>query len=161
MGYAIRLRLALMSLVIMVGVLGCDRDHQSPKSEASDLKRAIAEVEGAYAWRDDLNRYEYSEKLRLEEILSVQGKEAAVTVLVACLDDTSPSRSVIDGHTVPLGIVCYQALTQLVYYEPTAPDGDVAADWPGNMSPRASPQEMRVAKDAWKKAADGRLLIFQ
>lgn len=86
MGYAIRLRLALMSLVIMVGVVGCDRDDQSPKSETSDLKRAIAEVEGAYAWRDDLNRYEYWEKLRLEEILSAQSKEAAVTVLVACLD---------------------------------------------------------------------------
>lgn len=161
MWYAILSRLAFVSLAILIGIAGCGRDRQPLASEAPDFKRALAAVTGTYTWRDDLNRYEYSEKLRLEEILAAQRQEEAVTILVGCLDDTSPSRSVIDGQPVALGIICYQALTQLVYYEPTAADGDVAANWPGNMSLRASPQEMRAAKGAWKKAADAKLLVFQ
>lgn len=157
----IHMKIALVVLAALVAMTAWIGDRQSSAGESSDMRRAIAEINGTYTWRGDLNRYEYSDKLRLEQILSVQPPKHAVTSLIECLDDISASASTLDGKPVALGIVCYEALTQLVYYEPTEPGGDVAASWPGFISPRASPQDMRDAKAAWKKAEAAKLLVFQ
>lgn len=157
----VHIGLSVVILVWMMSLFGCDKSSRSHASEADDLKGAIAQTKGAYTWRDDLGRYEYSEKVKLEEILSAKPPEYAVGILIECLDDTSASASVLGGKPVPVGIVCYEALTQLVYYEPTDPSGDVAAHWEGILSPDASPNEMRVAKVVWRKAHEAELLIFQ
>lgn len=142
-------------------VIGCDRGPETPVDEAGDLKGAIAKLQAVYTWRADLNRYDYSAKVALDEILSTASPESAVETLIECLDDTSASASVLDGEPVSLGIVCYEGLSLLVYYEPTDRDGDVAVDWPGFISPEASPEEMRNAKAAWRRAQEAQLLIFQ
>lgn len=72
--------------------------------------------------------------------------------LIGCLDDISASASLLDGKPVFTGIICYEALSQLVYYETAASTGDIAAQWIGIITPRFSPQEMRKAKAAWKKS---------
>ena len=128
---------------------------------AANIVQAISRVSGTYQWRTDLGRYEYSEKIRLEELISRAPAEQIAAVLIGCLDAESATASTIDGKPVPLGIVCYEALTQLVYYEPAEPGGDLATHWFGYISPRASPEDMRKAKSAWKKAADERQLVFQ
>jgi hypothetical protein len=97
----------------------------------------------------------------LEKILSGRPGEENVQLLVDCLDDTSPSHSAFDGTAVAVGIVCYEALTQTVYYEPTAPNGDIAANWPGNISPKASAQQMRDAKAAWTTVVEAKTFTFQ
>lgn len=160
--------LSLVGLAILPGMLGCGRDHQpsaSAQREPSavaqpNLTQAISAVGGTYTWHADLNRYQYSEKARLEEILAAQNRDAVVPMLVECLDDPSPSRSTIDGRPVAVGIVCYEALTQLIYYEPPAPGGDVAASWAGHISPQASPERMREAKEAWKTVVAAKSFIF-
>lgn len=152
---------ALAVLAAVIGVAGCVSDQEPRRGEVPDLKRALTGLRGTYTWRGDLSRYEYSEKLKVEEILAEHPREHAVTVLIGCLDDTSASASMMADKPVAIGTICYEALTQLVYYEPTDPSGDVAAEWPGFLSPRASPQEMRNAKAAWQQAADANLLIFQ
>jgi hypothetical protein len=154
-------RLAILSLAILIGITGCAVDGQSRSGSAAELTHALGEVTGTYVWRDDLDRYDYSEKLKLEEIVSDRRQEDVVAALVECLDDPSLSRSLIEGRQVAVGLVCYQALTQQVYYEPTAPDGDIAVEWPGHVSPKATPDEMRAAKGAWRQAANAGLLVFQ
>lgn len=150
-----------------MGIIACGRDpHRttgdaSTSAEAPGLKQTLSQVKGSYTWRDDLARFQYSQKPRLEEILSTQRREEIVPVLVDCLDDSSPSQSVLDGKPVAVGMVCYEALTQLVYHEPTATGGDIATDWPGNISPRASAENMRAAKEAWRKVVADKSFVFQ
>jgi hypothetical protein len=141
------------------GVVGGVRQPQTLDDEG--LKRAIEQLHGVYTWRGDLDRWDYSAKAELEVILSKSPSEHAVGVLIGCLDDTSMSASVLDGKPVALGIVCYQGLSQLVYYEPSDNSGDIETSWPGFISPKASKAEMKKAKIAWKKAQDAKLLIFQ
>jgi len=132
--------------------LGCRNGQPAPaESEAPSLTAALSALTGTYSWRDDLKRYHYSAKPELEALLAARNREDTVAALVECLDNTTQSGSTLDGTPVALGIVCYEALTQLVYHEPTGRDGDVASDWPGRLSPRPSPAEMRAAKEAWKK----------
>ncbi|MCK7580447.1 MAG: hypothetical protein MZV65_35570 [Chromatiales bacterium] len=145
--------LTLLAFSVFLGMTGCDSDLQSSVREVPDLEPTIAAVKGAYTWRSDLKRYEYSEKLKLEEILSAHSPEQAVAVLIECLDDTSTSASTLNGKPVAIGVVCYEALSQLAYHEPTDSSGDVATAWPGIVSPGATPKQMQDAKAAWKKAA--------
>lgn len=158
---ALHMGIVLVIVVALAEVVGCERVRQSQTNDADSMKRAIAELKGTYTWRSDLGRYDYSDKTGLEAIYSDHQRKLAVAILVECLDDTSASASVLDGKPIALGIVCYEALTQLVYFEPTEPGGDVAATWPGIITPLASPKEMRDAKAAWKKAEEAKLLIFQ
>jgi hypothetical protein len=152
----------LLTLCIALGAfIGCDRPPEAQITESDDMKRAIAQLKGTYTWRGDLDRYDYSAKVKLDEIVSAKPPEYAVGNLIACLDDISPSASVLDAKTVPIGIICYEGLSLLAYYEPTEPNGDVSAHWPGLISPKASPDEMRNAKTAWQKAHERKLLIFQ
>jgi hypothetical protein len=145
---------------MVITLVACSGDRAPAAARTSDLRAALSAVKGTYNWREDLRRYEYSERLKLEEILAARKREEIVPALVECLDDMSPAQSTIDGTRVRVGIVCYEALSQLVYHEPTASDGDVAAGWPGNISPRASPGEMRAAKAAWMKVLQEKSYIF-
>jgi hypothetical protein len=142
-------------------VAGCDRRPQTLEDKSDSVKGAVAQLKAVYTWRGDLNRYDYSAKVELDKILSARSPESAVAALIECLDDTSASSSVLDGTPVSLGIVCYEGLSLLVYYEPTDAGGDVAANWPGFIFPQASTEDMRNAKAAWKRAQEAKLLIFQ
>lgn len=157
----IHIAVFLVILAAFGSVVGCDGRPQTLVDEADALKGAIAQLKAVYTWRGDLNRYDYSAKVELDRILSGRYPKSTVAVLIECLDDTSASASVLDGKPVSLGIVCYEGLSLLVYYEPTDAGGDVAANWPGFISPKASPEEMRNAKAAWKRAQEAKLLIFQ
>ncbi len=144
--------LIVVSLIVATGTFGCG--HNREASARTNVIQAIAAVRGTYTWRSDINRYLYSDKSRLEEILLAGNRDEVVSLLVECLDDISPSQSTLDGNPVAVGIICHEALTQLIYYEPTAPNGDIAADWPGYILPQASPEQMREAQQAWKKAVE-------
>lgn len=151
---------AVFSALLLCLAAGCDSSQQSASPKGTDLEQALSAVEGRYTLRREQGKYSYSEKARLEEILSAQPREAVVAKLVECLDNPSPSRSTLEGKPVALGIICYEALTQMVYYEPTAPNGDVAADWAGFLSPQASPEQMRAAKQAWIKVLESKAFIY-
>jgi hypothetical protein len=119
-------------------------------SGAAELRVELAEVEGRYEWSVELGRYEFSSKARLEAIITSSDAETVLRALVGCLDDQSSSRATLDGVVVPMGVVCYEALSQLVYYEPTSPDGDIAEQWAGHLSPTADPEALRAAREAWE-----------
>ncbi len=148
-------------LVIAINLLGCAKKEYSSAEEMINLKLNLSQIKGEFVWRQDLGQYYYSEKLRIEEILSAQRSDKLVAILVDSLDDKSKTQSKIDNETVSLGIICYEALTQLVYYEPATMDGDIAQNWPGYISPKATPDDIRAAKQAWKKVEEAKSYIFQ
>jgi hypothetical protein len=141
-------------LVIVFNIFGCAKKDYPSAEEINNLKSNLSQLKGEFVWREDLGKYHYSEKLRIEEILSVQSSEKSVAILVDSLDDKSKTQSKIDNEIVSLGVICYEALTQLVYYEPTTMDGDIAQHWPGYISPKSTPDEIRAAKQAWKKVIE-------
>ena len=74
--------------------------------------------------------------------------ENLLTELIDCFDD--PSASVFQDQPVPLGWVCYSALTGLVYHEETDEEGDIT-QWDGDPEFPATLQNMNAAKAAWQK----------
>jgi hypothetical protein len=123
--------------------------HGGPKSVG--LVSTLSSVSGDYLWDGKGRQYVYSMKAKLEEILSVQKQDTLLPILVDCLDDASLSQTRLEGKNVVVGLVCYEALSQTVYFEPTAPNGDVAKKWAGHIEPSATIDELRVAKGAWLK----------
>ncbi|MBN1833463.1 MAG: hypothetical protein JW896_15265 [Deltaproteobacteria bacterium] len=120
----------------------------------------LREMKGEYLWNDELKRYIYSEKNLIEKILSTIEPELAVNVLVNCLDDLSLTNSTLRGKRLVTGVICYEALSQTVYYEPTTQEGDIAKKWPGHILPTATPDELSEAKRAWKKVIDSKSYIL-
>jgi len=147
-------------LVVTTAAVGCRTSPQAPAAPRDELTQSLADVRGTFQWREDLGRYRYSEKPRLEQIVGSRPREATVSRLVDCLDDTSPSQSTLNGKPVATGIICHEALTQMVYHEPTGADGDVANTWPGNISPTATAADLRAAKQAWKKVVESRTFTY-
>ena len=118
------------------------------KNEPATTRSSLARVGGSYAWNAELKRYVFSDRSAVEKVV----ESATVSVirdLVACLDDLSPSETTLKGKPVPVGVVCHQALSQIVYYEPVARSGDVAAKWPGHIEPTATAGALAAAKRAW------------
>jgi hypothetical protein len=120
----------------------------------------LREMKGEYLWNDELKRYIYSEKNQIEKILSSIEPELAVNVLVNCLDDLTLTNSTLQGKKLVIGVICYEALSQTVYYEPTTQEGDIAKKWPGYILPTATPDELKEAKRAWKKVLDSKSYIL-
>jgi hypothetical protein len=71
-------------------------------------------------------------------------RDTAVVRLVNCLDRADSTATTVEGRPVPLGVLCYEALTYLVNTEP-----DFTGDWPGDLFPTAGPAELSAAKAAW------------
>lgn len=148
-------------LALVINVFGCAKRNYLSTEEINNLKSNLSRIEGEFIWREDLGKYNYSDKLRIEEILSVHTHEKLVAILVDSLDDKSKTQSKINNEIVSLGIICYEALTQLIYYEPTTKDGDIEQNWPGYISPKSTSDEIQAAKQAWKKVIEANLYIFQ
>jgi hypothetical protein len=78
-------------------------------------------------------------------------KDSAVVKLVDCLDRTDSARATAEGQPVRMGVMCYLALSHTVSYEAADSKGDLDERWPGLVAPLASPNDLRLAKEAWKK----------
>lgn len=140
-----------LSCLLLLAVLSCAAPHAVRPPVQHGLRSALSAVEGTYTWEPASKRYLFSEKPKLEAILSTYKLEDAVPELVACLDDLTPSRSSLDGKAVATGVICYEALSQSVYYEPLTATGDPDPSWPGVLTPTATPEKLGAAKQAWAK----------
>lgn len=152
----------LFSIGLLLFLLHACAQYIKPAGFGSkdSLVKELSEIKGQYVWDNELKRYVYSEKQRIEEILSNRETEPALKVLVGCLDKLELSNSVVQDRKVVVGIICYEALSQTVYYEPSTPDGDVAMNWPGHISPTATPDELREAKRAWERVIATKAYIY-
>ena len=150
----------VLIVVVLASLLACTNYSAAPPAGDADLRDTLSAVEGEFTWNDEVRQYVFSDKLRLDEIISSGNPELVLAALVDCLDDLSPSASRLDGKKVAVGIICYEALTLLTYYEATAPGGDIARDWPGHISPTATGGELRAAKEAWSQVLKEDRYVF-
>jgi hypothetical protein len=142
---------------VLTGLWGCSntpsRTREAPQERAApatDMRSQLSRLGGVYEWNDDVRGYVFSDKLAISEIVQ-EGSDETIDHLVECLDDLSLSATTLKGQQVPTGVLCREALGQIIYYEATAPNGDIAAKWPGNIEPTASDTDLHAAKRAWRE----------
>lgn len=150
----------LAGLVLVASFFGCSDQIRSKPSGQARLLETLTNLGGQYVWDEQTKRYRYSDKVRLDEIVTSENRQQVLPVLVACIDDESPTQTRLNGKPVMLGILCYQALTQIAYYEPTEPGGDISKSWPGHISPIATVNDLRAAKRAWQQVLENKAFIF-
>jgi hypothetical protein len=119
----------------------------------SSVQAKLGAVRGSYKWNEDTKRYLFSDKQAIEGIVGA-ATDQIVRDLVNCLDDRRPAQATLKGERVSVGIVCYEALTQIVYYEPPARNGDIASTWSGHIEPTATGDQLAEAKRAWNDVID-------
>ncbi len=163
----LRMRTSLLAAVLALAASGCStdadrRDANAPPQagQASPLRSALGRVSGAYEWNSEVMAYVFSSRSGIAELIGA-GTDETIDELVNCLDDTNPSLATLKSQPVPIGMLCYEALRQLVYYEPTAADGDIALTWPGHIEPTATAAELREARRAWRRVVDAKAFIRQ
>jgi hypothetical protein len=120
-------------------------------TKESPLIGTLKNFQSEYSWFKDVNRYVLNNKEELERIVASGDVERNIRILADCMDSSLPSKVMLDDKQVPLGMVCHEGLTLLIYYEPTTPEGDIAREWPGYVSPPGTTRDLRAAKKAWKK----------
>lgn len=151
----------ISAAAIFILLSACSQNANPVDSDAKDsLLTGLRAINGEYKWNDELKRFTYSEKNLIEKILSTREPELAVNALVDCLDDLTLTNSTLRGEKLATGIICYEALSQMAYYEPTTKEGDIEKNWPGHVVPTATPGELKEAKLAWKAVLDSKSYIF-
>src|SRR5262249_30537601 len=99
--------------------------------EDSALMMALKNFQGEYERMPNGEGYVFNRKQELEAIVSSGAFDQTIQALVACLDKVTPSKVTLEGKRLPVGVVCYEGLALLIYYEPTTSTGDIALKWPG------------------------------
>jgi hypothetical protein len=113
------------------------------------LVASLAEVEGSYRISEG-GVWEFVGDRRLVEAIRAFG-DSAVVQLVQCLDRADETRTLLNGRAVPLGVLCYEALSETAYHEAVDDYGDLDAEWEGYILPTASLDELRAARQAWEE----------
>lgn len=117
---------------------------------AQDVRSRLSRLAGRYEWNEGVRGYVFTDKSAIADIVG-EGSDATINELVECLDDGTPSAATLEGRRLPTGVLCREALGQIVYYESTGPNGDIAARWPGNIGPTATTDELAAAKRVWRE----------
>jgi len=149
----VRKELIVLFYIIFVSlppVTCCAEFKPTMASESAELSQSLATLPANYEWREDLQQYVFSKKPELEAILAGRPLDDTVDTLANCLDNLSPSHTLLNGKKVSLGVVSHQALSQLVYYEAATNSENVATRWPGHILPTATAKQLRNAKRAWR-----------
>jgi hypothetical protein len=99
----------------------------------------------SYEWDSATKRYLLKRPESLEAIVAAHYKSNHNTLddLVSCMSDESTSRVLLNEKTVALGVVCYEGLTKLVYFEPGS------SKWPGYVEANASHEQLVAAQKAY------------
>lgn len=164
---SVRRAARVISMAAVIALLGCPSqvreaasDEDSATAVKSPMIEALAEIPGRFERAPDSGAWTYSHAVEIEATLSDREPHSSLEELVACLDDRRPSASVLRGDRVAVGIVCYQALRQTAYFEPTDADGDIGPDWPGDIPPDALLEDLLVAQQAWRAVLERRSYIL-
>jgi len=123
---------------------------------AQEIRSQLSRLGGRYEWNDAVQSYVFTDKQAIAEIVG-EGSIATIDQLVECLDDQTRSATVLKGKQLPTGVLCREALGQIIYYETTGPNGDIAAKWPGNIEPTATGADLQAAKRAWREVVAKKL----
>lgn len=117
--------------------------------EEENLAAKLGALEGTFRWNSELQRYVFDNPEGMDKILPEDTSEPTIHKLANCMDRAERSRVMLNAKPVPIGVLCYTALTTLIYYEPVARNGELAPEWAGYPPPSASLNELKAAKKAW------------
>lgn len=122
-------------------------DNQAPSAATLDqLVDSLANVPGSFVLEGAVWRFIGSQ----EALLALAGGgDSAVTRLVECIDRDTHARATVDSTAVLLGAMCAYALSHVAYATEFEDDPD--ANWPGVVSPGATPEQLQAAKRAWQE----------
>jgi hypothetical protein len=150
-----RLLIAVLTLALASCSPASDQTNEAvvAENQTSSLQLGLARLGGSYEWNDDVKAYVFTDKAAIEKLVG-SATDQTIRDLVTCVDDTSASQTLLKGKPLVVGVVCYEALSQIVYYEPTTEDGDIASRWPGHVEPTATADELKAAKRAWTEVVD-------
>lgn len=126
----------------------------------SPLQTQLATLSGHYVWNSQEKMYVYTNPSGLDEIAQAYDLETLLPQLVSCMDNATPTQSTLNHEAVPLGVLCYQAITLLVYHEEVNEGGDLL-DWPGYIHLPASPADLKAAQEAWRKVISEKNYVVQ
>jgi hypothetical protein len=171
-----RRRVLFLSRIAVCLLLGCSRlaaDREAINISLEDLAflenivTTLSSLRGKYETRAgpsvgtatgsrqvdiDVFSGERSVFLRLGKVVGEHPLIAhrVIATLVECLDDMRPTAVTYKNHPVPLGILCYEALHSIAYYEAADENGDLIG-WEGVVLPAATEAELKIAKNSWQK----------
>lgn len=113
--------------------------------------------------RVDIDRFsgDLSFFIRLGDIIDKHLSVAhqVISTLVGSIDDMTPTKVTYCGKAVPLGVMCYEALHSICYYEATDKNGHITT-WDGTVLPGATEADLKIAKKAWKRILKERSYIM-
>ena len=155
----VRMILNGLLFILAVTALAACASSSTPSTDVPILQK-LSNIEGEFIWNERLKRYVYSEMELIENALAPIARNELIAILVNCIDNPSSSNSTLNGKHTPLGVVCYQALSQTAYYEATDSTGDIKSRWSGHVLPTANANELREAKRAWLEVINSNSYIL-
>ena len=147
---------AILCLTLATSLFGCMNQRSS--SDAETLRFTLLTLGGQYT-KDLQGKYHYSEKIKLDSVITKDDQDRNLKYSVSCMDDETPSKTLLEGKAVVLGVICNQAATLLGYYEHTDKQGETTSHWPGYIAPTATIEELRSAKKAWLNVLENKTYI--
>ncbi len=155
--YITKLKTTFFLLCLILAGCQISSNNNEPK-----VIKEIRDIKGSFVFNKNTNDYEYDKKEELERLFkSVSDKEELVQQLYSYLDNESLSNSYFNGKQLPIGNICYQALSQLIYYEPNDEHGDLNQNWKGNVEPYSNLEKLKEAKLLLKIIIEKKTYIYQ
>jgi hypothetical protein len=145
-----------LSLMVLSLITGCNNESTRKSTWENPLVVSLGNVHGEYALNKESGACDYSRKMAFDSIIRQFDQNTILDTLVNYMDDTTSSKSVFEGKPVMVGVLCYEALSLLIYYEPVDEKGDIAVSWQGFIKPGVTPDELKAAKEAWKQVLQSR-----
>jgi hypothetical protein len=132
-------------IVLLLGfvAIACWSDEATPNGLLSEL--------GAYSdsfeWDPGTKRYVLRRPEAIEAIVAAHytSRHSTLDDLVNCISDESPSHVLLKDSPVVLGVVCYEGLTKLIYFESDS------SRWAGYVDASATHQQLLAAQKAWRR----------
>jgi hypothetical protein len=154
-------RARLLVVALTLELLSCSpasdqtAEPIAAKNETPTIQSELTRLGGSYEWNNDVKGYVFTDKSAIEKIVGTV-TDQTILDLVNCLDNAGLSQTTLLGQPVVVGVLCNEALGQIVYYEPTTESGDLAAHWPGHVEPTATVDQLKAAKRAWTEVVGKR-----
>lgn len=173
-GLSIMQILLLVVLTMVSTALGCSAEPQADPPEHSQRSTAAAlpsaaqgdtidqliaelrNVSGSFTRQGAGHDYRFDGSLDVVRALAEHG-DSAVSRLVECMDREDPTQATLNGRSVPLGALCFDALRRIAYYEATDDQGDIDGKWPGYITVAAEREARLEAQAAWREVVANRL----
>ena len=107
-----------------------------------------------YVWSEQTKQYALKDRQELEKIISKYPIETRIEMLVDCMSDNTHSQVKLKTVDVQIGLICYEGLTQTIYYEPPR-----AIAWPGYLTVPTSSHRLIEAQQAWRKVIQSKSYV--